>query len=423
MKKIITALQNENVNKKLSEYNNIKIMSNDIQYQEGIIETLEIDKEIDYIIFSELLPGEMKIDELINKIKKINANIKIIIILESKKIELENYLLSKGNIFIFYNNEITIEDLIKIIEEKTNQEILEQELFEIKKLINKDELNSYKEEQIEKNKEYFLSTKESEEIEKEVEEEFKQTKIINKIYSIFQKKETKSEAQIILIMGLRGCGKTFFTINLAKQFKNKKILIIEINSKNKDIAFLIPKNKSANENLSQTNSINNKIDLIFQNEEINNEIAFLKEIKKWKEIYDVILIDTEEEMKEGFSILLEEIDKIIFLAEANILQIKKSKEYLEERIKRYKINKDKINFIFNKANSQILSFNILKNSLKEYNILGKIDDVKNSNFLINHNFNNIFLDNTTKRQYKNIGTEILKSIKHQKYYLNKINNN
>jgi hypothetical protein len=332
-------------------------------------------------------------------------------------------LLSKGNIFIFYNNEITIEDLIKIIEEKTNQEILEQELFEIKKLINKDELNSYKEEQIEKNKEYFLSTKESEEIEKEVEEEFKQTKIINKIYSIFQKKETKSEAQIILIMGLRGCGKTFFTINLAKQFKNKKILIIEINSKNKDIAFLIQKNKSTNENLSQTNSINNKIDLIFQNEEINNEIAFLKEIKKWKEIYDVILIDTEEEMKDGFSILLEEIDKIIFLAEANILQIKKSKEYLEERIKRYKINKDKINFIFNKANSQILSFNILKNSLKEYNLLGKIDDVKNSNFLINHNFNNIFLDNTTKRQYKNIGTEILKSIKHQKYYLNKINNN
>ena len=128
MKKIITALQNENVNKKLSEHNNIKIMANDIQYQEGILEILEIEQNIDFIIFSELIPGNMKIEELIEKIRQKNENIKIIIILENKKQELENYLLGKGKIFIFYNNEITIEQLIKVIEEKSNQEIIEQEL-------------------------------------------------------------------------------------------------------------------------------------------------------------------------------------------------------------------------------------------------------------------------------------------------------
>ena len=80
MKKIITALQNENVNKKLSEHNNIKIMANDIQYQEGILEILEIEQNIDFIIFSELLPGNMKIEELIEKIKQKNKKIKIIII-------------------------------------------------------------------------------------------------------------------------------------------------------------------------------------------------------------------------------------------------------------------------------------------------------------------------------------------------------
>jgi hypothetical protein len=420
MKKIITALQNEKVNKKLSEYNNIKIMSNDIQYQEGIIETLEIDKEIDYIIFSELLPGEMKIDELINKIRKINANIKIIIILENKKIELENYLLSKGNIFIFYNNEITIEDLIKIIEEKTNQEILEQELSEIKKLINKDDLNYLKEEQEEKSKEYFLTSKENEEIEKEVEEEFKQRKIANKIYNLFHKKEINKQAQIILIMGLRGCGKTVFTINLAKQFKNKKILIIEINSKNRDISFLIKHNKTKSENKT---ALQNNINLISKNMTSNNEILFLKEIKEWKENYDVILIDIEEEMKECFSMLLEETNKIIFLTEANVLQIKKSKKYLEEEIYKYKINKEKINFIFNKANTQMFSLNILKDVFKEYKILGIVNNIKNCNLLINHNFNNLFLNKTIKRQYKKIGIEILKDIKKEKYYLNKINNN
>lgn len=137
MKKIITALQNENVNKKLSEYENIKIMTNDIQYQEGIIESLEIEPNIDFIIFSELLPGEMTIEELIEKIKQINNNIKIIIILTQPKQELENYLLSKGNIFIFYNNQITIEQITQIIEEKTNQEKLEKEIDEIKQLISK----------------------------------------------------------------------------------------------------------------------------------------------------------------------------------------------------------------------------------------------------------------------------------------------
>ena len=167
MKKIITALQNENVNKKLSEYNNIKIMANDIQYQEGILEILEIEQNIDFIIFSELLPGNMKTEELIEKIKQKNENIKIIIILENKKQELENYLLGKGKIFIFYNNEITIEQLIKVIEEKSNQEIIEQELLELKKIINKENLIIEQKEKNETEK-YFLTKEEKEEIEKEV---------------------------------------------------------------------------------------------------------------------------------------------------------------------------------------------------------------------------------------------------------------
>lgn len=223
MKKIITALQNENVNKKLSEYENIKILTNDIQYQEGILEILEIEEDIDFIIFSELLPGNIKTEELIEKIKQKNENIKIIIILENKKEELENYLLSKGKIFIFYNNEITIEELIKVIEEKTNQEIIEQELLELKKIIGKENLKNYEEEKnnnIKENKNYFLSKEQNDEIEKEIEEEFYKNKTINKIYNLFHKKEKNKLAQIIFIMGLRGSRKN----NLHNKFSraNKK---------------------------------------------------------------------------------------------------------------------------------------------------------------------------------------------------------
>ena len=205
MKKIITALQNEKVNQKLSEQQDIKVMTNDIQYQEGIIEILEINSNIDFILFSELLPGEMRIEQLVEKIKKINDNIKIIIILENKKEELENYLLAKGKIIIFYNNEITIEQLVNIINEKTNQEILEEEIKEIKKIINKENSKLKKEEEkIEVQEYYFLNQEEKNNIEKETEEEFKNNKILYKIQNLMKKKEKNKTGEIILIAGLKG---------------------------------------------------------------------------------------------------------------------------------------------------------------------------------------------------------------------------
>ena len=88
MKKIITALLNENVNEKLKQYEEINVVMKDIQYQEGIIEVLQIQKEIDFIILSELLPGQYNIKQLIEEIKKIKNDIKIILILEKENKEI-----------------------------------------------------------------------------------------------------------------------------------------------------------------------------------------------------------------------------------------------------------------------------------------------------------------------------------------------
>ncbi len=46
---------------------NKSYIMNDIQYQDGIIEALEIEPEIEIIILSELLPGEYSIKQLIEK--------------------------------------------------------------------------------------------------------------------------------------------------------------------------------------------------------------------------------------------------------------------------------------------------------------------------------------------------------------------
>ena len=215
--------------------------------------------------------------------------------------------------------------------------------------------------------------------------------------------------------------------------KDKKILIIEINSKTQDIKIL--KNKqNNNEEKNNIKNIyekfykekqNNKIieikktlHLFSTNGEEKSEIEILKQIKMWKENYDVILIDIEK----YFTSIFEEIDKIIFLTEANVLQIKKSKIYLEENIKKYKIEQDKINIVFNKVAKDTFSINILKNALKEYNLLGKVNNINNCNILVNHNMNQTYLQNNIKMQYQKIANEILKNKNTKKYYLNKINN-
>ena len=141
MKKIITAIGDENLNIFLKKQNNIEVIGNDIQYQEGIFEILEKNNNIDFLIFSELIKGNLLIEKIVEKIKLINNNINIIIILENKKEELENILIAKGVYKILYNNEVEIKDFINLINKNKNNENeeLKKEINNLKKLIIEDQ--------------------------------------------------------------------------------------------------------------------------------------------------------------------------------------------------------------------------------------------------------------------------------------------
>ena len=128
---------NENLNQKLKKENIFEIVTEDIQYQEGILELLEKDNEIDFLILNELLPGNIDIRKLIEKIKLNNSNIKIILFLEKKNEELENYLYAKGIFKIFYHNQIEVKEMIELIQnnsKNSNQEI-KKEIDELKKIL------------------------------------------------------------------------------------------------------------------------------------------------------------------------------------------------------------------------------------------------------------------------------------------------
>lgn len=137
MIKIITAINNPNLNEELIKENNIKIIGRDIQYKEGILELLENNIEIDYIIIDEKLPGEIEINKLIDKIIEKNKKIKIIITIKKdnkNKIKLNN----KKIIKIYYEKNINL----NILKNYNNCKNLSEENILKNKLNNKKTKNN-----------------------------------------------------------------------------------------------------------------------------------------------------------------------------------------------------------------------------------------------------------------------------------------
>ena len=412
MKKIITALGNPLLNNKLLEESDLLILSKDIQYQDGIFELLKKEEEINYLILSEILPGNNELKNLINKIKKINNKINIIVILENKKEEVENILYSKGIKKIYYNNEVEINEIINYIKnDKINEnEKLKEEIESLKKILIENNII------IEKNNYENILNEEKKEI--------------NNIKLI--KKEMR-EKQIISIVGTGGVGKSIVTINLANilKNKNKKILIIDFDILNNSLHTILGVNeysKKIKNKLENNNLINNKInikDLIIK---INRKIDLISGInlifdgvykissekiklilEELKENYDYIIVDTTSECFFDYTKnIINNSNKILFLIESNLLEIKKSKNLLNIYENNWNIKKEKINIIINKYNKNSIDENIIKNLFVGYKILGKIKLNKNYNILINKNYKTPITKNNIKKDYKKISNKIIK---------------
>ena len=108
---IVTALNNEKINKELNKIQNINIISKDIQYKEGIIELLEKNNNVQYIIINENISGQIKIEQLIKNIKIKNKKTNIIMVLNKKEKIKENYL-AENKIKYIYIEELNIKKIL-----------------------------------------------------------------------------------------------------------------------------------------------------------------------------------------------------------------------------------------------------------------------------------------------------------------------
>lgn len=373
LKKVITAINNPILNDKLLNCKNIEVLKNDIQYKEGILEILELEKNIDILILSENLPGEINLIELLLKIKK--NDIKIFIILETENNELKNTLFDYGIKNIYYNDKITIDELVKIIEKETieSNEELKNEIEKLKEIISEKEYRN------ERKKAKFYKEK----IRKNL------LDIYKKMSKKHEKCTTQNNKKIIIFCGNYNSGKSIvlalFTKILFK--KSKKNLVINFNEKNNDIFFILNKrnNKNNDENIIEKNeNLSSKIDVIdgkiFVESGKFNKEKFEKINANYERIYIENYFENDNEIEQE---ILKISNEIIFLSQPNLLEISKSKKILERYINRYLIEKEKIYILFNKYNKYSIDENLLKKIFFEFNSIGKIKFNNKYNLLLN----------------------------------------
>lgn len=393
MIKIMTAINNPNLNEELKKENNVEIVCKDIQYKEGILEILENNIKIDFIIIDENLPGEIELEKLIEEILEKNEKIKIIITIK-KENKNKKYFDNKKIIKIIYENKINL-DKIKNYK-KYMEEINTKEKIKISKKIENEKT-------------------------KEIKYNINISKIKSKInkLKINNIKTKNKKSKIITILGEEKVGKSMTIINFAYYFKNKnlKTLIIELNKKDPSIYTIFGYKKSnikikkekikikrykkyeqikikykkiyLNEKIikKMITKINKNIDIISYSKIINYKI-----IKKLEKDYNYILIEIPPQKINKK--ILNNSDIKILLIRPNLLGIKNSKKIIEKN-NIYNINNIKI--ILNNYNKYSINEKIIKNIFNENKIIGKILYKKQYENLINKNLKSLKINQNNKK--------------------------
>lgn len=128
MKKVLTAIGNPMLNKKIKKIDDYQILTKDITNDEELIECLEREKNIDILFLYQDIIKNYKIEEFIKIIQKLQENI-IIFFFQNGKNKLN--LKEKNNLKIYKNLEINWEEFKEKLEnilpqniEKNNSKII-----------------------------------------------------------------------------------------------------------------------------------------------------------------------------------------------------------------------------------------------------------------------------------------------------------
>ena len=352
MKNIITAIGNPYLNEKIKKNKDLKVNCRDIIYQEGIIEIISKDKNIDTMLISTQILGEEVFEDFVMKVRKIKKKATIIIFINKKQNINKNFFNSL-EIYEFYENTINgynqFYEKVKNLNKPQKTEKLKEEMQDFRKTI------------LQSNKKIKDKT----------------------IFFREQKNNYEFDNKIFAISGTPGIGKTLFSIIFALKFEEKKAKILVITFK-QEVSSVFTITGVCNK--GGIIKFTRYIDLFLY--ENCSKVNFFSDLKEIIKKYDYIILDIPTYCRDELS--RERIifsDKIIFLLEPNIIDLKKSKMLLEIYKEDYGVSNSKIKIIFNKTNSYKIDAQILKDIFAEYEVLSFIPYDSKYTLYINKNMN------------------------------------
>lgn len=372
MKKIITALGNPTLNNELRRYEKYDVLSEDLLYQEAILDCLD-KEEADVIIISALLQGDKSPLEFAESVKEKCYSARVILIVENISEEDKNILVSKGIFDILKDQEIEIEDVIDAIDREMPINIkaqIEKETAKIKEALkNESKPNNVTD--------------------------------ISTIVSKVQKQE------IISVFGTNGAGKSTIAANLVKNFSKvtkAKILLIDFDTINGNLDEIlklpkIPDNieiafdedKKCGLNYAADLYLKNKLDpnvldeIVVNGEDFDfmsgntslhycqnvlNEDFYNYLIKCAKEKYDFIFLDLSSNIfVDSTKWALKESSKVLFVTENTNVCLKKSIQLVDTVVKVWNVYKEKLFLVINRYISSGIDVDIFSEVLK-MNLIG-----------------------------------------------------
>lgn len=340
--KVLTAINDSELIKNLKD-NGFDTCPYNIQYKEGILEYIELNSFVDYIVLDFNLPGDINIKDLISKVLKQNPLIKIIVV-----------------------NQLNLKEVYKCFDKYDRNDLLD---FLI---IDCDIRDYYKY----KNKGKIITILGASGVGKSV-------------FSINLANCLNCEKKVIIDFDVLNNSLHYLlgveNYSAKVQAKIKKNLLNKSYVYEKEQDYIVNSKDFTMKTIYNVDLISG-VNLVFDTQSQVTPENIGKIILKLKNYYDIIIIDTSSQcFLEYNKEFMKLSDELIFLSGASLYEVQKAKILLKKYTEDYKIDKNKIYIVFNKCTKSSIDESILRELFKEYKVLGKIKLRDYYDYIINNN--------------------------------------
>lgn len=361
MKKILVAIDNETLLGQLKKCGKYIVYGYDIDNKENVIEYLK-KNSVDVLITKDNLVGELNEKEYVRELRRQNKDMKIIICVDRLDEEYKGFLLANNVVNIIEGNEVQFSKITEMIEAKSGT-------------------ISFKEEKL------------------------VQTKPMKTNVNVITK-------QKVCVFGTSGAGKSYISSLLA-EITSKKLrlntLLVDMDIQNAAIDIYNNLSNSTNSlqylmeeidrdsfnqevflELANKSNRNAKLSFITNNMgiyECQNKISDVYYNRLYKEAennYDLLILDLPATpFLDVVPFTLNKSDKIFFVINPNFISIRQAIKYLDLITNIWKISKEKIYVIVNKAKKESLSIRQIEAILKDYIVVFTVQDDNKVERIIN----------------------------------------